>query len=135
MAQEQHLERRSSSTGSETFIETRQNTQLPHMPLPTYTGDYASWPAFRDLFTSLVIDNQALAPINRLHYLKSCISGEPLELISGLPMIGASFYAAWGQLCDRYENKRLIISSYLDRLFGSHVQIPDKIHSTTSLLK
>ncbi|KAK0070810.1 hypothetical protein PV326_002058, partial [Microctonus aethiopoides] len=36
-------------------------SQLPTIKLPQFNGDFASWPSFRDLFQSLVIDQKHLS--------------------------------------------------------------------------
>ncbi|KAK0075379.1 hypothetical protein PV325_006970, partial [Microctonus aethiopoides] len=48
---------------------------LPIIKLPQSNGDFASWPSFTDLFTSLVIDQQHLSDVTKLHYLKTSITG------------------------------------------------------------
>ncbi|XP_077259143.1 uncharacterized protein LOC143895704 [Temnothorax americanus] len=51
-----------------------------------------------------------------MHYLKTSLSGEALKFVTNLPMSGDSFEIAWDTLVTRYENKRFLISAYLDSL-------------------
>lgn len=97
---------------------TQSRPRLPDIAIPTFAGDYSQWPAFRDLFKSLVIDAEQLADIERLHYLRTCLSHEPLETISSLPLTASSFSIAWQKLAQKYENRRLLLSSQYSRLLS-----------------
>ncbi|EZA57979.1 hypothetical protein X777_02026 [Ooceraea biroi] len=56
---------------------TTNNTRaLPKITLPKFSGEYQEWRTFHDLFTSMVVDNPHLAAVEKLHYLKSHITGE-----------------------------------------------------------
>lgn len=45
-------------------------TTLPRIQLPQFSGRYEDWPPFRDLFTSLITNDQSISDVARLHYLK-----------------------------------------------------------------
>ncbi|XP_011859121.1 PREDICTED: uncharacterized protein LOC105556636 [Vollenhovia emeryi] len=120
----------SSSAG-----ETRQTfSRLPDITLPKFTGEYAAWPTFRDLFTSLIISNDQLTNVERLHYLRSSVEGAPVQLIAGFSMAGDSLTPSWELLKDRYENKRLLIHACLDKIFASSTQVPRKAASLDRLV-
>ncbi|XP_011866999.1 PREDICTED: uncharacterized protein LOC105561540 [Vollenhovia emeryi] len=104
----------------------RKHSRLPDISLPKFSGEYAAWPAFRNLFTSLILSNQKLTDVERLHYLRSSLEGAPAQLVSGLSMTGDSLVPSWELLKDRYENKRLLIHSCLDKLFASSTPVPRK---------
>lgn len=57
----------------------------------------------------MVIENSDLSNMEKMHYLKTCLSGEALCLITNLPISGDSFTIAWNTLVTRYENKRFLI--------------------------
>lgn len=44
---------------------------LPKISLPKFTGNYHEWPSFRDLFESMIVSNQDITLVEKLHYLKS----------------------------------------------------------------
>ncbi|XP_076545702.1 uncharacterized protein LOC117610838 [Osmia lignaria lignaria] len=113
VAFEKLRERRGESTAR------RTPSKLPELTLPTFTGRYEAWPAFCELFASIIIDNERLSNVERLHYLRSCLRSESLRVIANLPSTGESFPIAWANLKQRYENKRIIISSLLDKLFST----------------
>ncbi|XP_011859478.1 PREDICTED: uncharacterized protein LOC105556970 [Vollenhovia emeryi] len=120
----------SSSAG-----EARQTlSRLPDISLPKFTGEYAAWPAFRDLFTSLIMQNEQLTNVERLHYLRSSVEGAPAQLIAGFLMSGDSLMPSWELLKERYENKRLLIQACLDKLFASSTPVPRKAASLDRLV-
>lgn len=97
---------------------SRFQSRLPDISLPKFDGEYSKWPAFRELFGSLILDNARLTNIEKLHYLRSCTEGSPALVIGSLPLTGDSLQASWELLISRYENKRLTIQAHLDQLFN-----------------
>lgn len=89
---------------------------LPRITLPSFSGDYQSWRTFSDLFTSLIRENPSLSVVERMHYLKTCLSEEAARLVSNLPISDNNFIVAWELLVARYENKRFLITAHLDRI-------------------
>ena len=81
--------------------------KLPEIELPKFSGSYAEWPTFSELFTSLIIKDAQLLEIDRLHYLRSSLSGEPARRVNAFPLRGSSFQACWDMLTKRFANKRL----------------------------
>ncbi|XP_029674525.1 uncharacterized protein LOC115242402 [Formica exsecta] len=90
-------------------------TTLPRIQLPQFSGLYEDWPSFRDLFHSLIGKDTSAAPVEKLHYLKACLKGEAEVLIRSLPTTDENFERAWKSLTDYYENKRLLVRSYIAR--------------------
>lgn len=41
--------------------------RLPQITIPTFSGDYASWTAFQDMFVSLIHSNTALSNVQKLY--------------------------------------------------------------------
>ena len=92
---------------------------LPKLRLMTFSGDYQQWRPFHDIFTSMIGSHPELSTVEKMHYLKSSPTGEAAQLIVNFPVTGDSFCAAWDQLVERYENKRILITSQLDKLFSA----------------
>ncbi|XP_034936335.1 uncharacterized protein [Chelonus insularis] len=90
--------------------------QLPEIKLKSFDGQYSTWPEFRDLFKSLVIDRHGLANVEKLHYLKSSLTGLPALLIKNIPLNDDSFESAWRTLTERYDDKERLIFSHIDSL-------------------
>ncbi|XP_018317370.1 uncharacterized protein [Mycetomoellerius zeteki] len=112
----------SSSRRSDTIIpEARPGgfrMRLPKINLPSFAGDYNAWRSFHDLFTTMVVDNNDLMNVERMHYLKTCLKGDAARLVTNLKVTDDTFFIAWKTLVTRYENKRMLISAQLDKLFG-----------------
>ncbi|XP_077261644.1 heterogeneous nuclear ribonucleoprotein L isoform X3 [Temnothorax americanus] len=102
--------------------------------IPSFKGVYETWPTYRDLFKAVIYDSQRLTDVEKLHYLRLSLEGPPAKLISGLPLTGDSLKLSWEMLVDRYENKRLLIQSYLDQLFASSTPVQKNAKALDKLL-
>lgn len=102
---------------SDTFNQS-QTAKLPKLPLPKFNGEYNSWPSFRDLFKSLVMENRSLSNLERLHYLRLSVTDRAAETICHVPLVGDAFPVAWEALESRYGNLRVLIDNQLANLFA-----------------
>ncbi|CAG9138369.1 unnamed protein product [Plutella xylostella] len=93
--------------------ESSVEVKLPQIKLPTFCGKYEEWQTFHDMFVSLIHENSTLAEVQKLHYLKSSLSGEPEILLRNLPITEANYSEAWNQLKRRYNNKRFNANEFL----------------------
>ncbi|KMQ91804.1 hypothetical protein RF55_8288 [Lasius niger] len=94
----------------------RVNVKLPTIQLPKFTGSYTDYRSFSDLFTSLIDQNSTLSATQRMHYLVSCLEGEPKELIKNLTISEANYRIALETLAQRYDNQRIIVLTHLTEL-------------------
>lgn len=94
----------------------QRQIKLPVIEIPTFTGRYSDYTSFRELFKSVIESDASLDRVQKLHYLKSFLKGEPLELVKNLPLIEASFAEATRLLDDRYYNKYKIINELISSL-------------------
>lgn len=92
--------------------------KLPTIQIPTFSGKYEEWQTFFDLFCSLIHNNKYLSPVQKLHYLKGNLSGEPEILIRNYSTTDANYEEAWNQLTERYNNKRFNCNAILRILFA-----------------
>ncbi|XP_011694621.1 PREDICTED: uncharacterized protein LOC105454009 isoform X2 [Wasmannia auropunctata] len=90
--------------------------QLPKMSLPKFSGDHLAWESFRDLFRSLVHDVPSISPVQKLQYLKSCLSGETADVIANAPLTDAEYEGAWTDLMTRYDNGRILLFVHMRNL-------------------
>ncbi|XP_076302125.1 uncharacterized protein LOC143220345, partial [Lasioglossum baleicum] len=98
-------------------VHVSQST-LPQADLPTFTGIYHEWIRYRDLFTTLVLENNSWSDAERFHYLTASLSGEAAQLIQRVPISGRNFPRAWELLEHRYENRRLLVDAQFELLFS-----------------
>ncbi|CAK1579938.1 unnamed protein product [Parnassius mnemosyne] len=116
--------------------------QLPRIQLPIFSGKYTEWQSFYDMFVSLIHENYTLSAVQKLHYLKSSLSGEPEVLLRNFATTSANYKEAWEQLTKRYNNKRYNCNAIMKTLFGqkniqheSANSIRHLLDTTTSCLK
>ncbi|KAJ0169447.1 hypothetical protein K1T71_015034 [Dendrolimus kikuchii] len=92
--------------------------KLPRIQLPNFSGNYAEWQTYYDMFMSMIHENVSLSAVQKLHYLKSTLSGEAESLIRNLPTTELNYEAAWEKLTKRYNNKRYNCNTILKPLFS-----------------
>lgn len=88
----------------------------PKMEIGTFEGNYNKWVSFKDLFTEAVHNNPSLSNAQKMQFLKSKIRGEPEKLIQHLQISSDNYPICWNILNHRYNNKRLIFTSYLNNM-------------------
>lgn len=94
-----------SETGE--FHDYNSVGRLNRIDPPTFDGDLAQWPSFRDSFVSMVI-NTRLSLIDKFNYLKKSLKNNAASLIKNLPVTAENFERAWKMLNERYNNPRLL---------------------------
>lgn len=82
------------------------NVRLPQIKLQNFSGDIDEWLSFRDLFSSLIHWRVDLPEVEKFHYLKGCLQGEPRSLIDPLKLTRANYQVAWDMLLKRYNNSK-----------------------------
>ncbi|XP_046145683.1 uncharacterized protein LOC123989000 [Osmia bicornis bicornis] len=134
IAQLEH--RLAPSTTTQTTTSTQststKRSRLPEIALPKFEGEYNKWQAFKSAFTSVILDRDDLADVDKLHYLKGAVSGNAAHVIAHLPATNEAFQKAWKLLDERFENKRLNVQAYMDRI--SELK-PMKQRRASSLIK
>ncbi|XP_046480981.1 uncharacterized protein [Neodiprion pinetum] len=91
---------------------------LPRIPLPTFSDKYSEWKSFSDLFLSLVGNREDISKVEKLVRLKTALKDEAASLLSNVSVAEDNYAPAWRTLIERYENRRLLASSHLNRLLG-----------------
>lgn len=81
----------------------------------------------------MIVNNPELTEVERIQYLKTCLSGEVARLVTNLPVSRDTFVIVWETLKGRYENKRLLISAQIDKLFSIKSLKIKSAHSLSTL--
>lgn len=89
---------------------------VPRISLPRFSGNLSEWTQFHDLFMSLIGNNTQLSGSEKMHHLKSSLTGEAELLLRPFTISDANYDEAWEMLSQRFDNKRLIIGKYLDNV-------------------
>lgn len=86
-----------SIRGNETLLHghgTLDHVRLPQIKLQVFDGNIDEWISFRDLYTSLIHRKTDLPEVEKFHYLKRCLQGEPKGLIDPLKLTEANYQVA-----------------------------------------
>ncbi|XP_023159052.1 uncharacterized protein LOC111591716 [Ceratitis capitata] len=101
---------------SRTTTTTSASLPLPKLQLPIFSGDPTEWLTFHDAFCSLVNANASLSDGQKLQYLRNCLKGEALELVSSLAVSDKNYGEAWELLTSRYKVMCIIVDSHIKAL-------------------
>lgn len=104
---------------------------LPKLSLPTFDGNYSKWKPFKDMFVALIIQNNTLTDVERLHYLKTSLKGDAEQFTAHVSIDSDSFSATWANLLKRFENKQFLIAAHIDTLLN----VPICTRTSSSLNK
>ncbi|XP_075157794.1 uncharacterized protein LOC142231060 [Haematobia irritans] len=94
------------------------DSRLPKINLPKFSGEYMEWVPFRDIYCSLVHNNDSLNKVQKFYYLKGTLSGEAANLIKAISATEANYESAWRMLEARYHNRRILVGSLISKLFA-----------------
>lgn len=92
--------------------------KLPTIQLPKFSGSYNNWLEFRDTFLSLIHSNDDIDEINKFHYLRASLDGTAAVVIQSIEFSGKNYANAWTLLCERFDNKRLLVQHHVSALFS-----------------
>jgi hypothetical protein len=105
------------------------NSRLPSINLPKFDGTYSKWPQFSDLFIEMVEKSSTESTTAKMQYLNDCLQGDAKATIQHLNKIGENYHKAWEILKAKYDNKRVLVNSTIDRL----LEIPSLNGSSKSV--
>ncbi|XP_036322052.1 uncharacterized protein LOC118736051 [Rhagoletis pomonella] len=105
-----------SPSGTTESVSTKTTMKLPKIELPKFDGTFGTWLSFKDTFSTCVINGVTLSDVQRLHYLKGCLSGDAEVLLRNLLVIDSNFKVAWDILQQRYDNKIRLLRAYLHNI-------------------
>ncbi|XP_055590454.1 uncharacterized protein LOC129742566 [Uranotaenia lowii] len=131
-----NVEQKSSSSLSAPLETTSSlaRVKLPEIRLPTFDGAVNHWLTFRDSFHSLIHSSEHLTEMDKFSYLRSALMGEALQEVSSVEMTAANYNIAWAALNNRYENRKLIVKTYLDALFNVEEQPAETFDGLSRLI-
>ncbi|XP_027839404.2 uncharacterized protein LOC114121329 [Aphis gossypii] len=112
----------SSTVGPNASFGSSSNTnrvRLAPIPLPTFNGDIENWEAFYDVFCALVHNDEGLAPAQKLYYLRSCLTGPAVDIVSSIPMVDGNYEVFTERLKQRYDNRSLVIQTHIRALLDA----------------
>lgn len=105
----------------ESISSSRSNhklVKLPTIQLPKFEGSYEKWLEFHDTFSSLIDNNDQIDEINKFHYLRASLEGSAAVVIQSIEFSASNYPVAWKLLCERFDNKRLLVQNHVSALFN-----------------
>ena len=94
LEQQWHTQHQASQILNINETQPFQSSKLPEIKMPTFSGTYSEWPAFKGLFTGMILNRSGLTDVAKLHYLSS-LKGSPLTWIEGFTLSGESLLPSW----------------------------------------
>lgn len=77
--------------------------RLPQIQIPDFGGNPTDWLSFKELFDSIIHKRESLSNVEKLHYLRSKLTGEALSVIKHLSSTNDSYQIAWNLITQRYD--------------------------------
>ncbi|XP_028173207.1 uncharacterized protein LOC114362139 [Ostrinia furnacalis] len=125
----------SQVTGSGTAIAAGPpSLKLPTINLPTFSGRYHDWLGFRDSYISLIHNNNSIPKIHKFHYLRASLKDSASLIIQSIDFSAENYEIAWGLICDRYNNKRLLVNNHIKALFDLEMIIRESSRSLRNMI-
>lgn len=112
-----NLSKANVEQGAGSSIISQSRVKLPEIQLPSFSGNLSEWITFRDSFRSLIHQNNQLTDVDKFTYLRSALTEEARQEINSIELSAANYEIAWKALYSRYENRKLIVKTYLDAIF------------------
>jgi Pao retrotransposon peptidase/Family of unknown function (DUF5641)/Protein of unknown function (DUF1759)/Putative peptidase (DUF1758)/Integrase zinc binding domain len=93
--------------------------RTPKIPLETFDGSSDKWIRFRDIYESMIHNKTNLSNIEKFSYLHASIKLPPgqANVLDSFKVCEEDYQAAWKAVCDRYNDKRKIITMHCATLF------------------
>jgi hypothetical protein len=87
--------------------------KLAALNVPVFSGAYAKWAPFYDLYTTLIHNNSSLTTIQNFFYLHSSLSDDAASCVKNLETTVNNYEHAWNNLVTRYNNKKLLVQTHV----------------------
>lgn len=101
-------------------VNVGRSTKLPCIELCSFDGQIETWPLFYETFKTLIHENPDLSNGEKIHYLLGKLKGKALTICQGILPSAENYIIIWNALLSKYNDKRLLAASYLDKLFNLH---------------
>lgn len=96
----------------------KANANYPQINIPYFSGNYQEWTSFKSLFNSLIIQNESFDDVQKLHYLKAYLRGEPEQLVRHVAIEEGNFNRCWDIVNERYNDKKWMCYNILKRFMS-----------------
>ncbi|XP_068749048.1 uncharacterized protein [Montipora capricornis] len=94
--------------------------KLPKIDLPTFDGNVLCWQPYYQSIKVSVVDNSALAEVQKLEYLMRSLKGPAAEAVKGFAVVQENYQPVLEALKERFGHPRLILDAHIRSLI--HLQ-------------
>lgn len=99
----------------------QSKVKLPKISLPSFSGSYHNWLSFKNRFSILIHDSKSLSNVEKLEYLKSCVTDKAERTIQRYQITDQNYALAWKQLNDKYDNQRILQVTQVETIIDRRV--------------
>lgn len=92
--------------------------KLPRLDLPKFSGAYAEWKNFYNLFVCAIHEDKKLKAVQKLQYLLSNLTGAAKDVVKHYALEDQNYDLALQALKDEYDHKRMQANRELSNLFN-----------------
>lgn len=94
-------------------------------PWGIFSGEYAKWRDFRDMFKAGVHENSRIPPTQKFQLLKRALKGDALRVIGAMLTTENNYQKAWDHLCQKYDDDYFAAQEITKRFLGvKNLQLP-----------
>ena len=108
---------REGTPATQGSIIPNDNLKLPRVNLPLFSGKFDEWIRFRNMFRSMIDQNNTLPNVQKLQYLLAALTDEALDVVSSLDTTDENYVTAWEMLKERYDDSSWIVQKHVKALF------------------
>lgn len=91
----------------------KSKLKLKPVDIPTFSGDYKKWISFRKVFDSMVHNDKKIDKLDKMHYLKSSVSGEAERIISQFDITPEAYDEAYKVITERFHNEVILVDTHI----------------------
>ena len=112
-------------------VTSRGASGLPKLKLTEFSGDPLEWPEWSGVF-DVVVHQKQITDTEKMQYLKTSLTGQAKDAISGMGFSSQSYYHGWDILCEKYGRSDVIITAQFKKI---HTHPPIRHDDSTSIVK
>ena len=92
--------------------------KAPKIDLPKFDGSIGNWIKFKDMFTSMVHNNKALATVVKFHHLVNALEGIPAHqnVVAKFVFEEKNYESAWLALNERLNDEEKLVQFHTDAM-------------------
>ena len=91
------------------------DAKLPKIEIPKFSSKPTEWQSFLDQFSAAVDNKTNIPDVVKFSYLKGVLTKDVQDSIRGLLITNENYSTALKILRERYANKQVLKSSYMER--------------------